>query len=113
MAKGQPQPVASTLNSVDGRIKSNAAIVPAGAAGGNQRIRQQRTDIVLDINGYFVPATDPSGARLLSGQALPRGRYAEFKRPLGGPTIRRSRPELSRCSARPRAASPVPHRRTR
>jgi hypothetical protein len=32
---GQSQPLASTLNSTDGRVKANAAIVPAGAAGGN------------------------------------------------------------------------------
>ncbi|HZL69973.1 MAG TPA: hypothetical protein VFC29_21895, partial [Candidatus Limnocylindrales bacterium] len=30
---GQPQPWVSTLNSLDGRIKANAAIVPAGASG--------------------------------------------------------------------------------
>ena len=30
---GQPQPVVSTLNSVDGRVKANAAIVPAGVNG--------------------------------------------------------------------------------
>src|ERR1700733_9646305 len=30
---GQPQPVVSTLNSIDGRVKSNAAIVPAGSGG--------------------------------------------------------------------------------
>jgi len=30
---GRPQPVVSTLNSVDGRVKADAAIVPAGANG--------------------------------------------------------------------------------
>src|SRR5664280_2974740 len=30
---GQPKPWVSTLNSLDGRIKANAAIVPAGASG--------------------------------------------------------------------------------
>src|ERR1019366_290905 len=30
---GQPQPLVSTLNSLDGRIKANAAIIPAGASG--------------------------------------------------------------------------------
>jgi hypothetical protein len=28
---GQSQPLVATLNSIDGRIKSNAAIVPAGS----------------------------------------------------------------------------------
>src|SRR4029077_15159067 len=30
---GQPIPLVSTLNSIDGRVKSNAAIVPAGTNG--------------------------------------------------------------------------------
>src|ERR1039458_4171711 len=30
---GQTQPLVSTLNSLDGRIKANAAIIPAGARG--------------------------------------------------------------------------------
>ena len=30
---GQPQPVVSTMNSPDGRVKANAAIVPAGTNG--------------------------------------------------------------------------------
>ncbi len=57
---GQTQPLASTLNSVDGRIKSNAAIVPAGTGGAISVFASNTTDVVLDINGYFVPATDPT-----------------------------------------------------
>ena len=38
---GQPRPLASTLNSLDGRIKANAAIIPAGASGADQRVRHQ------------------------------------------------------------------------
>ena len=51
---GQPQPLASTLNS-DGRIKANAAIVPAGSSGAVSVFATDTTDLVLDINGYFVP----------------------------------------------------------
>ena len=57
---GQTMPVASTLNSVDGRTKSNAAIVPAGTAGAVSVFASNTTDVVLDINGYFVAATDPT-----------------------------------------------------
>ena len=32
LAYGQTQPIVSTMNSLDGRIKANAAIVPAGAS---------------------------------------------------------------------------------
>lgn len=58
---GQAQPLVSTLNSLDGRIKANAAIVPAGGDGGVQVYASGATDAVLDINGYFLPATDPAG----------------------------------------------------
>jgi len=54
---GQPQPVVSLLNS-DGRIKANAAIVPAGLSGAINLYASQNTHVIVDINGYFVPATD-------------------------------------------------------
>ena len=52
---GQSQPTVSTLNSLDGRIKANAAIVPAGANGSVSVFVTNRTDVILDINGYFAP----------------------------------------------------------
>lgn len=51
---GQTQPVASTLNSLDGRIKANAAIVQAGTNGAVSVFASNTTDVVIDINGYFV-----------------------------------------------------------
>ncbi|MGA2185188.1 MAG: hypothetical protein ABSH47_19390 [Bryobacteraceae bacterium] len=57
---GQPQPLVSTLNSLDGRIKANAAIIPAGTGGAVSVYAYSDTDLILDIDGYFVPATDPS-----------------------------------------------------
>lgn len=53
---GQAQPFVSTLNS-DGRIKANAAIVPAGSNGAISIFASNPTHVVLDINGYFVPNT--------------------------------------------------------
>jgi hypothetical protein len=58
---GQTQPTVATLNSVDGRVKSNAAIVPAGTGGAISVYATNDTDVILDINGYFVPAST-SGA---------------------------------------------------
>ena len=52
---GENQPVASTLNSLDGRIKANAAIVPAGYQGAVSVFVTNTTDVVLDIDGYFAP----------------------------------------------------------
>ena len=53
---GQTRPVVATLNSVDGRIKANAAIVGAGTGGAVSVFVTNTTNVVLDIDGYFVPA---------------------------------------------------------
>jgi uncharacterized repeat protein (TIGR03803 family) len=52
---GESQPVVSTMNSPDGRIKANAAIVPAGGNGGAVSVYvTNTTDVLLDIDGYFA-----------------------------------------------------------
>jgi hypothetical protein len=84
---GQTQPLASTLNSLDGRIKSNAAIVPAGTGGSISVFPSNATDVVLDINGYFVPATDPTA---LAFYPVTPCRIADTRNaagPLGGPSF--------------------------
>ncbi|HLJ45696.1 MAG TPA: FG-GAP-like repeat-containing protein [Bryobacteraceae bacterium] len=50
---GQTQPVVSTLNDLQGQIIANAAIVPAGSAGGIDVFVPSATNVILDINGYF------------------------------------------------------------
>ncbi|MGA2373256.1 MAG: hypothetical protein ACLPPV_09480 [Candidatus Korobacteraceae bacterium] len=52
---GENQPVASTLNSPDGRIKANAAIVPAGYQGAVSVYVTDTTNVILDIDGYYAP----------------------------------------------------------
>jgi hypothetical protein len=52
---GQAQPLVSTLNSFDGSILANAAIVPAGNAGAISAFATNDTDVIVDINGYFAP----------------------------------------------------------
>jgi hypothetical protein len=52
---GDPQPNVSTLNSYDGRVKANAAIVSGGSGAGAISIfASDTTDVVLDISGYFT-----------------------------------------------------------
>src|SRR5262249_50041825 len=51
---GQPQPLVSTLNAVDGSITSNAAIVPA-SSGAISAFSTDTTDLILDLNGLFAP----------------------------------------------------------
>jgi YVTN family beta-propeller protein len=53
---GESQPLVSTLNSLDGRVKANAAIVPAGADGAISVFATDTTHVVIDINGYFGAA---------------------------------------------------------
>jgi hypothetical protein len=52
---GAPRPESSTLNSLDGTVLANAAIVPAGANGAVSFYASQNTDMVVDVNGYFAP----------------------------------------------------------
>ena len=50
------QPVVSTMNSPDGRVKANAAIVPGGSDGAVSVYVTNTTDVILDIDGYFILA---------------------------------------------------------
>jgi hypothetical protein len=52
---GQTRPNVSTLNSFDGRIVANAAIVPAGVNGSVSVYVTDAADVIVDINGYFAP----------------------------------------------------------
>ena len=57
---GLSQPATSLLNSTDGRVKANAAIVPAGTTNGAVSVYvSNTTNVILDIDGYF--ATPASG----------------------------------------------------
>jgi hypothetical protein len=84
---GQPQPVVSILNSLDGRVKSNAAIVPAGTGGAVSVFATDTTDAILDINGYFDSYTDTSA---LQFYPLTPCRVADTRNStgsLGGPSL--------------------------
>ncbi len=83
---GEPQPVVSTLNSYDGRTKANAAIVPAGTNASVSVYVTDKTDVILDIDGYFVPASTST----LAFFPLTPCRVADTRGsngPLGGPTM--------------------------
>ena len=51
---GQSQPNVSTMNSYNGSVVSNAAIVPAGTAGAISIWVTDNTDVLFDVNGYFA-----------------------------------------------------------
>jgi hypothetical protein len=107
-ASGQPQPLVSTINSQDGRVKSTAAIVPAGASGAASFYATNDTDLVLDINGYFVPSSSNTG---LNYYPLNPCRVADTRNALaalGGPFLTASQErdlpvQQSACSVSPNA----------
>ncbi|HZP23895.1 MAG TPA: YncE family protein [Terriglobales bacterium] len=85
---GEVQPVVSTLNSPDGRVKANAAIVPAGGGGAVNVYVSNSSEVILDINGYF----QPPGARTLQFYPVPLCRVLDTRGPvgsLGGPYLHR------------------------
>ncbi len=83
---GQLQPSITVLTS-DGRVKSNAAIIPAGTDGAVSVFVTHDTDVVLDINGYFAPLNTPNA---LTFYPLPPCRVLDTRNPngpLGGPFL--------------------------
>lgn len=99
---GEAQPLVSTLNSLDGRIKANAAIVPAGTGGAVSIYATDPTQVILDINGYFATTTVSTA---LAFYPVTPCRIADTRNPagpLGGPSLVggqvRSLPLLSACS---------------
>jgi hypothetical protein len=76
------------MNSLDGRVKANAAIVPAGASGAVSVYVTNTTNVVLDIDGYFAPATQST----LAFYPLPPCRVADtrsihYPQGLGAPQL--------------------------
>jgi len=63
---GASQPNVSTLNSWDGSVAANAAIIPAGTNAAIDVFVTSNTNVILDINGYFAS----SGASVVAERAL-------------------------------------------
>ncbi len=85
---GEDQPLVATLNSIDGRIKADAAIVPAGYQGAITVYVTNTTNLILDINGYFAPV---SGSTLafypLTPCRIADTRKTNFPQGLGAPFL--------------------------
>jgi hypothetical protein len=105
---GHPQPVVSTLNSLDGRIKANAAIVPAGLNGAITAFAFNPTHAIIDINGYFIPAV---GEQNLAFYPVTPCRVADTRNPIGtfggpalAPAVARTFPVLASTCGIPASA---------
>jgi exo-beta-1,3-glucanase (GH17 family) len=107
---GQAQPFVSTVNSPDARIKANAAVVPAGAGGAVSVFATHRTEVILDVSGYFVPASESAAA--LAFYPMSPCRVVDTREPamgaLGAPVMsaasRRTLPITASLCAIPAAA---------
>lgn len=100
---GQSQPGTSVLNSYDGRIKANAAIIPAGVDGGISLFATDATHLVIDVDGYFVPNTDTTALAFYPMTPCRIVDTREAPGPLGSPALsageeRRFRVLSSNCS---------------
>ncbi len=83
---GQNRPVISTMNSLDGRVKANAAIVPAGTASAVNIYVTNTANVVLDIDGFFTAPSDST----LAFYPLPPCRLVDTRTQngdLGGPYL--------------------------
>jgi hypothetical protein len=104
---GAAQPFVSTLNASDAQVTANMAIVRAGTEGAISAFVTQNTHLILDISGYFAPAST-GGLNLFT---LTPCRVADTRLatgPLGGPIISgnstRSFPVLSSSCGIPEAS---------
>jgi hypothetical protein len=80
---GQSQPYVSTLNAPTGTVTANAAIVPAGTGGAIGLFVTNKSDMAIDINGYF--AAPSSGG--LSLYNLAPCRIEDTRQPAGTPAF--------------------------
>ncbi len=81
---GLNQPGVSTLNSNGGTVTANAAIVPAGPDGGVSVFAAGKTDVILDIDGYFAASGGSSFYAVTPCRvADTRGATGQF----GGPSM--------------------------
>jgi hypothetical protein len=83
---GENPGVTTTMNSPDGRIKADAATVPAGTNGSVNVYASDTTNVIIDIYGYYAA---PSGSTLAYFPLAPC-RVIDTRNPngpLGGPYL--------------------------
>ncbi|MBL8231014.1 MAG: SBBP repeat-containing protein [Bryobacterales bacterium] len=98
---GGAQPNISNINSPGGRVLANNVILPASADGSVDIFAFDRTDVLVDITGYFAPDDGQNG---LSYFPVRQCRAVDTQRaagPFGGPAFS---DELTRSYALPAAA---------
>src|SRR5581483_1925212 len=64
---GAPLPNTANLNDYTGLVLSNAAVVAAGANGAISVFASHPTDVIIDINGYFMPQSNSTSTAVGTG----------------------------------------------
>lgn len=87
-ATGQTKPETSTLNSWSGGTVANSVVVSAGVDGKVSVFTTDETELLMDIDGYFIPAPSagPAGPSGPIGPAGPAGAVGPAG-PIGIPGI--------------------------
>jgi hypothetical protein len=80
---GQPLPLAATVNSPQGFIVGNAAIVPAGLNGSIDVYALEPTDVVIDINGYYAGLSGAANNTALGAGTLASNTSGSFNTAAG------------------------------
>ena len=101
---GEPQPNVSLMNS-DGRVKANAAVVPAGSNGEVNVYVTNTTNVLIDIDAYFDTASDTTA---LAFFPLPPCRIVDTRNNQDGG---RCKPDRSATSRYRQIATSLPLRR--
>jgi hypothetical protein len=84
---GLAQPVTSTMNSRDGRVKANAAIVPAGVGGVSVYVTNT-TNLIVDIDGYFAtPSSSTLKFYAITPCRIADTRSTDYPPGLGAPNL--------------------------
>ncbi len=78
---GESQPTVSTLNDYTGTFVANAAIVPAGTENKTAVYPSATTNLLIDTNGYFAPAS--SAASPLSLYTITPCRVLDTRQTIG------------------------------
>ena len=63
----QPNPLVSSLNYVAGQVVPNAVVAPLGSTGAMTVLTVGKTDLLLDVNGYYEAAVPVESVNGLSG----------------------------------------------
>ncbi|MFL6236032.1 MAG: hypothetical protein ACJ76N_23070 [Thermoanaerobaculia bacterium] len=104
---GQSLPLVETVSSTQGFIVDNAAVVPAGAGGSIEAYASAPTDLVIDINGYYIPAiglslTPDAGSELARDPSAGRVPFSSQAK-----TLNLAGGEVDAVASSPEAKSPM------